>query len=394
MPVDKNQDTTSAETTATAVSSSAQEIVQEGFHEHLKAQIRSAVRVVMEQVMQEELTQFLGAEYGESTPERKGYRNGSYTRDLATSCGKIEDLQVPRDREGQFHTQAFKQYSRYEKDVADGVTQMFVSGTSTHKVADVAQTLMGVAPSASAVSRLNHTLTEQFETWRTRKLLSHWRIFYLDGIFFEVRHGDQVDSTVILAVLGVDLQGNKEILAIRACAQESEAGWTALLEDVRRRGATEVDLIITDGHEGLLAAVLALFTATPRQRCVVHKERNVMSAIPKREREPIIAELRGIWTQPTKEQALTELAAFKAKYRERYPEAVHSLCEDEEHLLTFYAFPRNMHKFIRTNNAIESFFRNVRRRTNQIDTFTTETSCLSIVWATMQGIHLPRIPIL
>ena len=124
-----------------------------------------------------ELTQFLGAEYGECTPERKGYRNGSYTRDLATSCGKIEDLQVPRDREGQFHTQAFKRYSRYEKDVADGVTQMFVSGTSTRKVADGTSTLMGVTPSASAVSRLNHTLSEQFETWRNRKLQSHWRIF-------------------------------------------------------------------------------------------------------------------------------------------------------------------------------------------------------------------------
>jgi len=90
---------------------------------------------------------------------------------------------------------------------------------------------------------------------------------------------------------------------------------------------------------------------------------------------------------------LTELAAFKAKYQQCYPEAIHSLSEDEEHLLTFYAFPRTMHKYIRSNNAIESFFSNVRRRTNQIDTFTTETSCLSIVWAAMQGIHFPRIPI-
>src|SRR5947208_786933 len=129
MPVDKKQDTTSTRNPTTAESS--QEFVQQAFHQQLRKQIRSAVRIVMEEVMREELTQFLGAEYGECSPQRKGYRNGSYTRDLATSCGKIEDLQVPRDREGQFHTQAFKRYSRYEKDVADGVTQMFVSGTST-----------------------------------------------------------------------------------------------------------------------------------------------------------------------------------------------------------------------------------------------------------------------
>jgi transposase-like protein len=252
---------------------------------------------------------------------------------------------------------------------------------------------MEVTPSGSRVSRLNHSLTEQFEAWRGRPLQGHWRVLYLDGIYFEVRHGDQVDPTIILAAMGVDLEGTKDILAICACAQESQEGWMSLLQDLRTRGVTQVDLIVTDGHEGLLAAVCALFTATPRQRCLVHKQRNVMSAIPKREHELIAAELGGIWNQPTKEQALTELAAFKGKYRERYPEAVRSLCEDEGHLLTFYAFPQAMHRHIRSTNAIESFFRNVRRRTDQIDTFTTETSCLSIVWAVMQGIRLSKIPV-
>jgi putative transposase len=393
MPVDRSEHTTPPPNPTRGEASSAQEIVQQAFHQHLRAEIRSAVQTVMEQVMREELTQFLGAEYGECSPERRGYRNGSYTRDLATSCGKIEDLQVPRDRQGQFHTQIFDRYSRYEEQVAEGLTQMFVSGTSTQKVGEVAQTLMGVTPSASTVSRLNQTLTEQFEAWRNRTLQGHWRVLYLDGIYFEVRHGDQVDAMVILAAMGVDLEGNKDILAIRACAQESQDGWTCLLQDLRTRGATEVDLIVTDGHDGLLAAVSALFTATPRQRCLVHKQRNVMNAIPKRERDPIAAELSGIWNQSTKEKAVTELAAFKGKYRERYPEAIRSLCEDEEHLLTFYDFPQSMHRHIRSTNPIESFFRNVRRRTDQIDTFTTETSCLSIVWAVMQGIRLSKIAV-
>jgi len=393
MPVDKNQHTTLPPTSTTTESATAQEVVQQGFHQHLRAQIRAAVQMVMEAIMREELTQFLGAQWRESTPDRKGYRNGSYSRDLATASGQIQDLKVPRDRAGEFHTQLFDRYSRYEEQVAEGLTQMFVSGTSTHKVGEVADTLLGVAPSASAVSRLNHTLTEQFEAWRDRPLLAHWRVLYLDGIFLEVRHGDQVDPTIILAVMGVDLEGTKDILAIRACAQESQDGWLCVLQDLRTRGVTEVDLFVTDGHEGLLAAVAALFTATPRQRCLVHKLRNVMNAIPKREHEHIATELAGIWHQPSKEQAVTELAAFKGKYRERYPEAVRSLCEDEEHLLTFYAFPQGMHHHIRSTNAIESFFRTVRRRTDQIDTFTTETSCLSIVWAVMQGIRLSKIAV-
>ena len=173
---------------------------------------------------------------------------------------------MPRDREGQLHTQVFERYRRYEPQVAQGLSEMFVAGTSTHKVGEVAQTLMGLAPSASAISRLNQTLTQQFEAWRERSLQAHWRIVYLDGIHFSIRHGDKADSTIILTALGVDLEGNKEILARRPCAQEDKDGWACLLQDLRRRGATHIDLIVTDGHDGRLSAVSALFSATPRQR--------------------------------------------------------------------------------------------------------------------------------
>src|SRR5260370_22587972 len=344
-------------------------------------------------VMREDIDQFIGAAWGECSPKRIGYRNGSYTRDLVTSTGRLEEINVPRDRAGQFHTQAFERYSRYEPHIAQGLTEMFVAGTSTHKVGEVAQTLLGVAPSASTISRLNQNLSQQFETWRQRALHEHWRVLYLDGVHFSIRHGDQADATIILTALGVDLAGNKEVLALHACAEESKDGWLSLLHDLRTRGATQIDLIVTDGHDGLLAALTDLFSATPRQRCLVHKQRNVLNAIPRRERGDVQAELGGIWIQPTKHEAVTHLAAVKAKYNKRYPEAVRSLCEDEEHLLTFYAFPPVMHRYIRSTNAIESLFSNVRQRTDQIDAFTTETRCLPIVWAVMQDIHLPKIPV-
>jgi putative transposase len=217
MPVDKKQNTTSdhlkGKTTETA---SSKMPTQEDFHQYLRAEIRTATRIVMEEVMREELSGFLGARWGETSVERKGYRNGSYTRDLITATGRIEDLSVPRDREGQFHTQAFERYSRYEPQVAAALTEMFVSGTSTHKVGEVAQTLMDVAPSASTISRLNQTLTQQFEAWRERALQPHWRVVYLDGIHFKIRHGGKCDSSLILTALGVDLEGKKEVLA-RPC---------------------------------------------------------------------------------------------------------------------------------------------------------------------------------
>jgi transposase-like protein len=394
MPVPKKRITARPEPPPLESSSSTPVLPQEQeFHQHLPALARSAVRVVIEEVMREELDQFLGVGWGECSPKRKGYRNGSYTRDLVTSTGRLEEIKVPRDREGQFHTQVFERYSRYEPHIAEALTQMFVAGTSTHKVGEVTETLLGVAPSARTISRLTQTLTQQFEAWRERPLQQHWRILYLDGVHFSIRHGDQADSTIILTALGVDLSGNKEVLALRACAEESKDGWACLLQDLRRRGATQIELIVTDGHDGLLAAVCELFPATPRQRCLVHKQRTVLNAIPRRERGTVQAELVGIWDQPTKQEALTQLAAFKAKYSKRYPEAVRSLVEDEEHLLTFYEFPQCMHRHIQSTNAIESLFSNVRQRTDQIDVFTTETSCLTIVWATIQDIRLHKISV-
>lgn len=171
-------------------------------------------------------------------PTRRGYRNGSYTRDLITPTGRIEDLKVPRDREGEFHSQVFERYSRYAPVVAEALTEMFVSGVSTQKFGEVTETLMGVAPSASSMSRLNQTLTQQYEAWRERPLLAHSRIVYLDGIHFTVRHGEKSDAIMILTALGVDLEGSREVLAFRASAEESKDGWSALLQELRSRGVS------------------------------------------------------------------------------------------------------------------------------------------------------------
>lgn len=363
------------------------------FAQRLRQQARTGLRQLLEGVMQEEMTALLEANWGEHSPDRKGYRNGFYTRNLGTTQGLIEDLQVPRDREGVFQTQVFENYARYEPAVEEGLRDMFVAGVSTAKVGEVAETLIGVAPSRSAVSRLNSDLTAQFKEWRERPLKAEWRIFYPDGVYYEVTHGEKADRMVILTVLGVDPSGNKEILGLRLSGEESKEGWLALLEDVRKRGVEKLDLAVTDGNDGLLAALKEVFPATPRQRCVVHKQRNVVSAVPKRVRGQIGAAVAGIWQQPDKENARMVLEAFKVRYAKTYPEAVASLSEGEAETLTFYDFPPVMQRYIKTTNAIESTFSQVRARTDRMDVFTNEESCLTLVWATLQGITYQRIPV-
>src|SRR2546429_7611772 len=190
MPVPKKKRITPEQALSTSEPSSLPLPEQQEFQQHLRALAQSAVRTVLELVMREELDAFIGAAWGECNPTRKGYRNGTYTRDLATATGRLEDLKVPRDPEGQFHTQVFDRYSRYEPHIAEGLTQMFVAGISTQKVGEVAQTLLGVAPSASTISRLNQSLSHQFESWRERSLHTHWRGVYPGGDPFLIRHCD------------------------------------------------------------------------------------------------------------------------------------------------------------------------------------------------------------
>jgi putative transposase len=169
MPVSNNKVTTPRQANSTPTSLEPLLDPAE-FHQRIREQARLGLRVLLESLMQEELQALIGAKWGEHTEERRGYRNGYYTRDLGTTQGLIEDLKVPRDREGQFQTQLFEGYARYEPAVEEGLRQMFVAGVSTAKVGEVAEQLIGVAPSKSAVSRLNSDLYSQFKVWRERPL--------------------------------------------------------------------------------------------------------------------------------------------------------------------------------------------------------------------------------
>jgi putative transposase len=279
MPVPQKKSTTSTSDPETSEQAAPKLPDQHSFHQHLREQIRSAVQAVMEEVMREELTHFLGAAWGRVHLRAKAIAMGATLAIWRPHQAPLKTCMFPEIGKETSILRPLNAIVAMSLRWPTGSPRCLSQGRVTQKVGEVAQTLMGVAPSASTVSRLQQTLTEQFETWRERPLQEHWRILYLDGVHFDIRHGDQVDSTIILTALGVDLEGNKEVLALRACAEEDKDGWSCLLHDLRQRGATQIDLLVTDGHEGLLAAIAALFPATPRQRCVVHKQRNVMNAI-------------------------------------------------------------------------------------------------------------------
>lgn len=311
MPIHRQKKLTTADSTDSSGEQPAPRLPdQQHFQQHLRELARSGIRIVLEGIRREELDALIGVSWGESSRQQQRLSQWLLPTRPAHYLGAARGLErAPRPR-GPLPHPGVRALQSLRTAGGPG-THGNVCGWGEYAtpVGEVAETLMGVAPSPSAVSRLNRDLEQQLQAWRERPLQEHWRILYLDGIQFSVRHGDKVDATMILTALGVDMAGNKEVLALRACAEESKDGWTSVLEDIRRRGATQLDLIVTDGHDGLLTAVTELFPATPRQRCLLHKQRNVFNAIPRRVRREIETELLGIWAQPDKQGALTQLSA-------------------------------------------------------------------------------------
>lgn len=361
------------------------------FRHYLRQQACAGIRRFLEEVMEAELATLLGAGWGETTANRTGYRNGYRTRSLLTSSGQVEELRVPRDREGRYQTEVFERYSRYEPELREAMVEMYVAGAGVEKVGKVVETLTGQALSASTVSRLTGDLAEQFSQWQKQELPAYLPILFADAVHYKVRHNERTDQFTVLAVLGVNEAGEKQLVGLASCAEEDKTSWESLFNQLRKRGLTRVEVIVTDGHEGLIAAASTLYASARRQRCVAHKLRNVVSGFPKGLRGQVSEELNSIWEQPDKATAEATLAAFKGKYGKLYPQAIASLSEEEDKTLTFYDLPQSWWRYIRTTNPIETMFSQIRDRTDRVDVFPTEQSCLVLVWATASKIKFQKM---
>jgi transposase-like protein len=364
---------------------------QSDFQSLLQEQVRMAVRLTLVTILEAEVSALVGALPYERTSERCDYRNGHYTRDLDTSVGLLEDLPVPRTRKGH-QTQVFEKYKRRRAELDNAIGDMFIGGVSTRKVGEVVESLTGSKPSPSTVSRVFHTLEGEFETWKTRPLDERYEYAFADGTYFTVIYDGEGHKMPILTVVGITVTGQREVLGFTIGDRENQQAWEDLFDDLKTRGVKEVGLWITDGNQAMINALEAKFPDSPRQRCVKHKMDNVLSYVPKKQRDPVRAELRAIFYQKDREAAEQEIAAFCEKFEPIYPTAVACLNRDLDACLTFYAFPKVHWKTIRTTNVIERLYNEVKRRTKKMAAaFRNEDSCLLMFYAIVRSMKFRRI---
>lgn len=361
--------------------------------EVLQERLRLAIKYTLVQVLEEEVEAFVNAAPYQRSPDRRDQRNGDYERNLGTSMGVIEDLPVPRTRQG-FRTELFERYQRRQAELDEAILEMFVGGVSTAKVGEVVEVLSGAGLSSSTVSRIFHSLDEEFESWKSRPLQNHYLYVFADGTYFTVIYGEDGCKMPILAVMGIDETGKRDVLAFTVGERENQNAWEDLLENLKNRGIQQIDLWITDGNQAMLNAIQNKFSTSQRQRCMKHKIENILGYVPEKQQESVRAELKTIFYQESRPKADQLAAAFIEKYTPIYPSAVDCLKRDWEACLTFYNFPEKHWKFIRTTNVIERLFGEVKKRSHKMAAaFRNEDSCMLMFYAVVRSLKLRRISI-
>ena len=344
--------------------------------------LREIVERVLQELLEAQMTEHIGAAPYERGENRTGHRNGHRPRTLRTRVGTL-NLLVPQDREGTFSTRLFSRYQRNEKALVLALMEMYVEGLSTRKVKDITEELCGTSFSKSLVSSLAGSLDSELEAWRSRQLeAGAYPYLFVDARYEKVRTGGRVVSQGVLIVSAVRDDGYREILAVEVADTKSEATYHELFRSLKGRGLSGVELVVSDNHEGLKAAIERHFQGASWQRCQVHYSRNLLGMVGHAKRKALAADLRAIFAAPAREQALRIASSAAEKWRERgYAKVAEHIEEHLEECLACLAFPESHRRRIRTTNGQERLNQEIKRRTRVVRIFPNRGSCLRLVTA-------------
>lgn len=352
------------------------------FWQNTQAHMKQILKDFMETIMQDEILVYTGREWNKKLTEKIDYRNGYRYRDLLTPQGRLE-LKVPRLRQQRFKTKVFANYQRRMKAVDRALKDIFLAGVSTRRVSEALSCLIDAPVSAATVSKVTKELDTQVRQFQNKPLLDEYQYLILDGINLKVKEGLKYKKKAVLVAYGITFLGIREIISFRQAAQETKPAWLAFLNDLYRRGliGKNLRLIIIDGHKGLRAALEEVYPFVKVQRCWAHKMRNVVNYLPRKRQKECSKEAAAIYNAESKQEAIEQFKIWKRKWARVSESAVNCLEKDLSDMLNFFDYPKEHRKKIRTTNAIERSFREVRRRVRTMNCFSNAASCDRIIFA-------------
>lgn len=361
------------------------EETRENFWGQIQWRTQLALQQLLEADSEQQMAEYLGLrpyERSEDPEERVDSRNGFYDRDYVTPMGVIR-LRVRRTRKRSFLPRGLRALERRSPEVAELIRQAFLRGISTRAVGRVVALLTDEPVSAQTVSRLTRVLDREVEKFHHARLEDHWAYLMLDGVWMKVRRPFGPQRVLLLVAYGVRSNGQRQLLAFTRARGESQAAWEGFLWDLQQRGLAgrQLQLVLSDGCAGLAAAIETVYPRAQHQRCWVHKMRNLHDGVRRRDQVQVKHDAQRIYLAQNAAQARRAFDRFRFHWQAAYPALVRRLQRDLPELLTFFDFPKPLWRKLRTTNAIERCFVEVRRRTRPMVLFTNVQSVERIIYA-------------
>jgi putative transposase len=344
-------------------------------------QVTRLIKQLIEDCLEAKRTETLNAARYERSDARCGVRGGSYARTVTTRWGKVK-LRVPRIANRSYELEVIDRYGRRQVEVDQAIGRLWLAGVSTRRLNNITEDLFGAGVRRSTVSRITKALDQEVAAFRAQKIPDTVRYLLLDGISAKVREVG-CERKVFLVAYGIHTDNRREILGFVLADSESTANWREFLANIKARGlrGRRLELITVDGSKGLAAALKQIYPLTPVQGCLIHKVRNVINRCSKKaNRGPMASSLRPIWAATSRREALRAVRAVEAEWIVEEERAVRILKDGIHRCLTYLDFPEEDRKKIRTTNALERSFREVRRRTRPMGTYVTRDSAERIMF--------------
>lgn len=357
------------------------EISLDGILDEFKTLLRETIQTASEI----ELDAHLGYEKHQ-TSDNPNYRNGTNKKTLKSKYGDV-DVAIPRDREGSFEPQLVKKRETLLNGTEDVILSLYTKGMSVRDIQDHLDDLYGYQLSEQTISNITGAVLEKAKEWQNRPLEPIYPIIFMDATVLKIRVDRVVKNIAAYIMLGITLEGKKEILGIWIGENETSKYWLTLLNELKNRGVDDVLIFAVDGLNGFNQAIEAVYPKAEVQRCIVHQIRSSLRYVSWKDRKAVVADLKTVYTAATQEDAQTALMEFNDIWGKKYPHITQSWTKNWDQLSTFFKYPKPVQTLIYTTNPIESLNSSIKRRIKSKGSFPTIDSAFKMLFLSTQEVQ-------
>lgn len=340
----------------------------------------------VETILRAEMDEHLGYDKHDISGNNSGNsRNGYNRKTISTQHGEAE-IEIPRDRNGTFEPRVVPKYETKSQNIENQIIGLYAKGMSNADISATMQDIYGISASKDMVSSITDKVLPQVMEWQNRPLDSVYPVVFFDGVVFKVRKDGKIINRCVYTVLGVNMDGYKDILGLWIGDSESASFWTIVCNDLKNRGIEQILIACHDNLNGFGNAINTVFPKTRQQLCIIHQIRNSTKHVSYKDLKPIMADLKLIYNANNAENAQFQLELFGEKWNDKYPQIYKSWATNWLDLMEYFQYPQELRTLIYTTNAVEGFHRMLRKHTKNKTSFPTDDSLRKSIYLSVQEI--------